>query len=98
MVAGDGLVRCAVKVEPSERMTVCGYRAGTGGGIEGAARRCDLEGHVDVEVVLDRIEGVDGRYELGPAGEARMERRRVGRDIAVVLKSGLLFVRCRVWR
>jgi hypothetical protein len=45
---------------------------------------------------------VDGRYELGPAGEARMDRRRVGRDIVVVLKSGLLFAgtefgdRCRV--
>ena len=79
MVAGDGLVRCAVNDEPSERMTVCGYRAGTGAGMDGGGRRCDFVGHGEGAVCFDRCKAV---RELGP-GVDRTVRRRVGRDILV---------------
>jgi hypothetical protein len=71
------LVRCAVNVDPSERITVCGYRAGTGAGMEGDGRRCDFVG----QGLVDRYRVWSAQGQLGPGREARSVRSAFGRDI-----------------
>ena len=76
-----------MNVEPSDKMTVCGYKAGTGAGMDGGGRRCVFEGQMFLVV-----EDADAGYELraddwmervGYEGIVRNDRIAdvVGRDI-----------------